>query len=769
MASKFVTPKRKEEYVHAVHVRTNLAMEELRKHDVERLKLIWSMVKPKKPQSPLPVGWKKFDVAALKEIYEKEVCPDLGRTLDRRWARWNRPQLVTEIEMWVTEVMGDMPPEDVYSETPMCPQCQIPLVVRTNRLTKEDFYGCVRYPRCTQTLPLTYGGRPTKEVQDQLNTEREVKGGREEGHQRGDPENGAEENFGGVTSAARKLRRAASHLVRWVVGTDGACSDRGEHRRGEGETPVQHQPHARGDEADPRHAEGQGERGEVTSTSEACATVGTASQSELKQDSESESCKSCKPQSMPRSPKQIRECILEGVERRRAAKRGTIKRLLGNAKAVAASVMLASCAAVGMAMQTVPQGSIVRPDLLEIFGGEAQVTQKFSRWGWNAARPVSLGSDDAVCDADGQSRLLEWIERCQPRLVVVTYPRRIWMSCVSTGESSSQQARRARKRSLKHQGFVRFVEQVFEKQIRRGDDALAESPVGDDLFRETAVRKLVDHPQVYTTVVSSSGGSDKGLPRSSLWMSTSVEVCEEIALRCTALTKESDRGPSKVAAAICKGYVKTLRRKEPSRIRRVLRQVAARIRGSEHQELIRDLRWNEKNIAKALARWSAVFAVGSSADAPQPDAPMTGPLEDSDGDEELIEDNGDPDPGHSLRSSLAHDGIRFEIPPGRKLSAEVKEGLKKAHCNLGHPSKKDLQRFLRLGGAKQEVVEAVDWMRCLSCAHSSRPKTHRATNIPPCSVTFGDEVHLDCICVHDSGGESHWFLSIIDRATSYHA
>ena len=177
--------------------------------------------------------------------------------------------------------------------------------------------------------------------------------------------------------------------------------------------------------------------------------------------------------------------------------------------------------------------------------------------------------------------------------------------------------------------------------------------------------------------------------------------------------------------------------------------MAARIRSSEQRELVRDLRWNEKNIAKALARWSTVFAAGSNQDTPQPDAPMTSPLEDSDGDEELIEDPGDADLDQPLRSSLAHDGIRFEIPPGRKLSPEVKEGLKKAHCNLGHPSKKDLQRFLRLGGAKQEVVEAVDWMQCLSCAHSSKPKTHRASSIPPCSATFGDEVHLDCICVHE--------------------
>ena len=512
----------------------------------------------------------------------------------------------------------------------------------------------------------------------------------------------------------------------------------------------------------------------MTAASEAGATVGQTSQNELRQESDNESCKICKPSSLPRSPEQVRERILEGTERRRIAKRGTIKRLLGNAKAIAASVMLASCAAVGMAMQTIPQGSIVRPDLLEIVGGEAQVTEKFTRWGWYAARPVSLGSDDVVCDADGQRRLLEWVDRSQPRLVVLTCPHRIWCAFSSSSETSSQERRRSQKKRLQYKGFLGFVEKIFEKQIRRGDDALAESPVGNSSFKETAIQKLVDHPEVYTVVVPRSSKPESSLrsqpepQSSSLWMSTSVEVCEEIALRCPASDGGPERGSRRVAAAICKGYVKTLRRKDPSRIRRLLRQVAARIRGSEHAELIRDLRWNEKNIAKALARWSAVFAVGSNPETPQPDAPMTGTLEDSGGEEEMIPDDVDLGGEHPLRSSLAHDGIRFEVPPGRKLNVEIREGLKKAHCNLGHPSKKDLQRFLRLGGAKQEVIEAVDWMRCLSCAHSSRPKTHRATSIPPCSVTFGDEVHLDCICVHDSGGESHWFLSIIDRATSYH-
>ena len=67
MTSKYTAPKRKEEYVAAISSRTGLACEELRKHHVGRLKQIWTMVKPKKPQSPLPVGWEKADVTSLRE------------------------------------------------------------------------------------------------------------------------------------------------------------------------------------------------------------------------------------------------------------------------------------------------------------------------------------------------------------------------------------------------------------------------------------------------------------------------------------------------------------------------------------------------------------------------------------------------------------------------------------------------------------------------------------------------------------------------------
>ena len=58
------------------------------------------------------------------------------------------------------------------------------------------------------------------------------------------------------------------------------------------------------------------------------------------------------------------------------------------------------------------------------------------------------------------------------------------------------------------------------------------------------------------------------------------------------------------------------------------------------------------------------------------------------------------------------------MPGGRRLSEAIRHGLVKAHGNLGHPSKEDLARVPKLGGAKQEVVEAVGWMKCVVCAHA---------------------------------------------------
>lgn len=37
------------------------------------------------------------------------------------------------------------------SHAPICPQCDIQMVERTNRQTGQKFYGCKNYPKCDET------------------------------------------------------------------------------------------------------------------------------------------------------------------------------------------------------------------------------------------------------------------------------------------------------------------------------------------------------------------------------------------------------------------------------------------------------------------------------------------------------------------------------------------------------------------------------------------------------------------------------------------
>ena len=93
---------------------------------------------------------------------------------------------------------------------------------------------------------------------------------------------------------------------------------------------------------------------------------------------------------VPLSPSEIRDRVAQGQARRAYMKKGMVRRFLGNAKTVAMSVLIATAAAIGASAQCVPQFAQVRPDVLEIFAGRAQVTQSFARWGWHAARPIDI-------------------------------------------------------------------------------------------------------------------------------------------------------------------------------------------------------------------------------------------------------------------------------------------------------------------------------------------------------------------------------------------
>ena len=195
------------------------------------------------------------------------------------------------------------------------------------------------------------------------------------------------------------------------------------------------------------------------------------------------------------------------------------------------------------------------------------------------------------------------------------------------------------------------------------------------------------------------------------------EIVDELGLKCKGdhehdvclggkdITQRAGRYTPEIARAIHKGFVKLLKRKEPSRIRVMLRHVSNRIKKGGGDT--KDLRWNERQLQKQLKQWQSVYAVEQPVgehSASSGERPAN--LEDS-RDEPMVATSTD-------RAGLSGEGISFDVPSGRRLDESERQALRKLHCNLGHPSARDLERFMRLAGVKQNLLEAVGWMKCMS-------------------------------------------------------
>ncbi|CAE7350390.1 NLRC3, partial [Symbiodinium necroappetens] len=311
-----LAPKKKEEYVMAVASRCKVAPTELRAHTLDRLKELWSAVKPPRQNSVLPANWGKLDLQGLRELYSGRVVDDLGRDQDHHWARWSRSQVIMEIEMWAadaaeaTQMDRDL---EMTALGPLCTLCHIPMMERTTRLTKEPFWGCRRFPVCKTTLPYLYDGRATKQVQEELQAKAKQ-----------DTIN-KEKNKPLMHRERPKPRRAKEDQGGAQASSDGSWVRTG---------PIK---------IDHDTESSQDESGEPKIN-----TNLTPEEAELIQQMRvQKKAQATKIGKGTGYPSKIRKRVRDGNARRAHLKKGVVKRLLGNARAMIAGVFIASTALAG--------------------------------------------------------------------------------------------------------------------------------------------------------------------------------------------------------------------------------------------------------------------------------------------------------------------------------------------------------------------------------------------------------------------------------------
>ena len=248
-------------------------------------------------------------------------------------------------------------------------------------------------------------------------------------------------------------------------------------------------------------------------------------------------------QARPLSQDVIGQRIKRGMEIRRRAKRGTWCRLLGNCKQLAACVFLITasslaCVYDGSCMMTQAVFGDKRPDLSEIFAGEAEVSMQFSRRGWFVMEPCDIVYGQDLREEGERERVMRIVKEQKPRLVLVSYPCKYWTALTNINFRTSQGRRRLEKLRRAERPFLQLCSDVFDEQIDRDDDALGENPRLSASFATPIMRKVLDHPKVDTVVGHGCRYGLKhpktGLPllKPTMWFGTSPEILGELAKQC---------------------------------------------------------------------------------------------------------------------------------------------------------------------------------------------------------------------------------------------
>ena len=254
--------------------------------------------------------------------------------------------------------MEEQVTEQNKSGNPICRERDIPMTLRTNRMNREDFWGCMTFPCCKFTLPLEMHAVSSQNCADRAGGGPDQEGETRQGH---DPEH-AQETITGTRQPEfwlSKLRRPVA-ADRWFRNPD-RCRFRGSGVPGECE--VEHG--GDGDVDADAPCQGQLQAGQ----DHVRALRGRASPDR----SPDESCEDHfshmfdndgeGARSVISGSKAARDASLAGKKRRNNLKKGIIRRFVGHTRAVLASVCLATAAYAGATLAGVTASTLTpRPD-----------------------------------------------------------------------------------------------------------------------------------------------------------------------------------------------------------------------------------------------------------------------------------------------------------------------------------------------------------------------------------------------------------------------
>ena len=354
-------------------------------------------------------------------------------------------------------------------------------------------------------------------------------------------------------------------------------------------------------------------------------------------------------------------------------------------------------------------------DFLELFAGEARLSQAFAKRRKKVLQPYDLRFGHDLRSTSMQAEVLEIVSRERPKLIWAAPPCTEW--CAFSRLNHSPQERRRRR--AKEVVFLKFLSEVLDRQRAHGGHLAVENPRSSDMWRHPEIDHWlrvpgssfaeVDLCQYGLVSVVNGAPLRKGLSI----FTTSPGLAGAIATRCPgdhehrpvqADTGRSANYPARFANAVAKVFWHGLL-----------------FDGMHHEH-----RYGVQH----------AYVTGNQAE------------------EECRADEG----------STGAPSITFK----GKVNPTIAAVLRRVHQNLGHPPNKELIRHLRIAGATPAIVQAAEQLTCRTCDRSTMAKLPRVAK-PVTALDFNEVVAIDVIWLEASGsnGADIPALNVVDTASSY--
>ena len=449
----------------------------------------------------------------------------------------------------------------------------------------------------------------------------------------------------------------------------------------------------------------------------------------------------------------MRQRAAEGQARRRKMKQSIGKQFVQGAAAVLAMMVFeAGCvsayAAQGGGAWMRRFYGTGRVDVVEIFGGHSEVSYQFARAGLLASQPYDERYGCNLKCPEQVKKLKEDLDRLQPRLAIVEFPCTRWSTLNNMIYGGDQRKRRILKKLQKEEmPLLWLTKDVFDIQLNRGDDALAENPRGSEARKQTPIKALENHPEVLIAYSHACRfnfrhlKTGKPIYKPTVWWTTSPEMQTELNVRCLGghqhdvvlggknITSHAGCYTPELARAILRGFRATLARKDLGRLSCLRRAAEARVAGRRLQA--------EPELVESAQKNPKLFE----------NYPVSGK------DTEI--------PSEGMSFSFKEKGEAKACGPA------LRNCIKHLHVNTGHARPDDLARIIKLVGGSDAAVTAARVLRCSTCEAHRRPDAARPSRIKPQDLEFNEVVLGDLYWLPNAKGERKWFFMMVDNATDY--